>query len=152
MNARRKKKVKSRGQETTRPHTVSTHICEPQLILHQQKKNNNPGTHTFIWIRSDRQTHTVHSIIGRQGLKRKAEQQRTGRGKPQTRGGETMGSGELSLERRDYRSAVGETASTLFSYRQTKLENPTLTTGSPVHLDTRNRLFSAKDRNSSPFG
>lgn len=75
MTVRRKKKVKSRegGQETTRPHTVSTHVCEPQLIMHhlKEKKHNNPGTHTFIWIQY-RQTHAVHSAMVRR-IKAKGE-------------------------------------------------------------------------------
>lgn len=56
-------------------------------------------------------------------------------------GGKTMGSHEPSLDRRWLPERCGRNSSTLFSYRQTELENPTLATSSPVHLGTLNPVF-----------
>jgi len=72
MNEWRKKKITGGGgQETTRPHTVSTHTCEPQLILHQQKgeeKNLNQtpwNTHIGEDIRADVSAHRTLCLTRR---------------------------------------------------------------------------------------
>lgn len=60
-----------------------------------------------------------------------------------------MGSDERSLKHRWLLEHCGRNSSTLFSYRQARLENPTLTTGSPVHLRTLNPISSVNNSNSS---
>lgn len=49
MNVRRKTQVNSHGgQETTRPHTVSTHIREPSLILEHTHPHGSVHTDRHI--------------------------------------------------------------------------------------------------------
>lgn len=152
---RRKSRVG--GQETTRPHTVSTHICEPQLILHQWKKNKNNSvehTHSYGYVQTGRREHILYTLsrtldhwMTRLNTKDRTTENR--RRETADSGGETMGSREPSLDHPWLPERCGRNSSTLFSFRQTNLENPTLTTSSPVHLGTLNPVSSANDSNSS---
>lgn len=112
---RGRRKSKVRGQETTRPHTVSTHTCEPQLIQSKKKRKRKTGTHTFIcrYVQTGSRKYMPytrsHSTTGWHGLKRNTEKQRIGRGKPQTQG-KQWGLMNPTSTISGYRSAVGETA------------------------------------------
>lgn len=109
-----RRKIKSRGAGNHKaPHCLNAHMwttVDPALA------KKNPGTHTFIWIRADRQTraHAIHSLshstTGWHGLKRKTEQQRIGRGRPQTQGGNNGVSWTEPPPSVATGAAVGETA------------------------------------------
>lgn len=155
MNERRKKKIKSRGAGNHKaPHCLNAHMwttVDPAT----SNKNKKEHTHSYEFVQTGRREHMAYTRslslypvhtrpLDDTALKRKTEQQRTGGGKPQARkkGGKTMGSHELSLDQTVATGALCEKQqSTLFSYRQTELENPTLTTSSSVHLATLNPSF-----------
>ena len=143
MNWRRKKGRKPQGP-TLSQHTYVNHSWS------FTSEGGKTGTHTFVWIRADRQTlaHTLHSLshstIGWHGLKGKTEQQGIGSRETADSQGETMGSHELSLDHRWLPERCGRNSRNLFSYRQTTLENPRATTSSPVHFGSLYRRFQCQ--------
>lgn len=149
MNERRKKKIKSRGAGNHKaPHCLNAHMW---TTVHQRRKKKTQNTH--IHMDTCRQSHTVHSLshstIGWHGLKRKTEQQRTGRGRPQTRRGKQWGLMNWASTIGGYRSAVGETAVPYFLTDRPSWKIPHRPQVHQFILVLWSEVSSANDSNSS---